>query len=115
MGCRLTEVRLDGWCVPFPLRDRRSNRESLQQYLAGSWGCGEGWAVWKQVAFRMWFCTVQKEDCQVNQVAFLLADAVSGMLLTSALVLETAVRGHVPALGTAARLTGWEFPVTWVS
>lgn len=68
MGCRLTEVRLDGWCVPFPLRDRRSNRESLQQYLAGS--CGEGWAVWKQVAFRMWFCTVQKEDCQVNKWPF---------------------------------------------
>lgn len=50
-----------------------------------------------------------------EQVAFLLADAVSEMLLTSALVLETAVRGRVPALGTAARLTGWEFPVTWVS
>lgn len=36
----------------------------------------------------------------------LLADAASGLLLTSALVLDTALQGHVPTLGTAACLAG---------
>lgn len=41
-----------------------------------------------------------------EQVALLLADAASGLLLTSALVLDTALQGHVPTLGTAARMAG---------